>query len=104
MAKEKTIKRIGVELHGRDIVETDPNGKQLRENTMWFGLNNVDLFFPTGTTVYEASSQKKTYSLSTNPEIVKMIARSGIEHEWRVNDELVSDEVAIEAALSNIQA
>lgn len=104
MAKEKTIKRIGVELEARDIMETDASGKPLRENTMWFGLDNEDYFFPTGTTVYEASSQKKTYSLSTNPELVKMIARSGVTHTFRVDDDIVSDNDAIETALSNIQA
>jgi hypothetical protein len=103
MAKEKTIKRIGVVLVPRNILDTDPNGKPLRENTMWFGLNNEDYFFPTGVTVYEASTQKKTCSLSTNPELIKMISRSGVEHSFYVDDTLVEDMDAINTAIENIK-
>ena len=101
MAKEKTIKRIGVVIEGGNIMETDTNGKSLKENTKWFGLNDMDLFIPTGVTAYDASSQHKVFALSTSPEIVKLIARSGCEHAFYIDDSMVSDEEAISTATAN---
>lgn len=104
MTKDKNIKRIGVVIEGGNIIETDTNGKPMKENTKWFGLDDKDYFFSTGATVYEASSQKRTYPLATNPELVKMIVRSGCEHTFYIDDAIVTDEVAIDTALANTRA
>lgn len=103
MAKEKTIKRIGVVIEGGNIIDTDTNGKTLKENTKYFCLDGIDYYFSTGATVYEAASEKRVHPLATNPNLVKMIARSDATHTFYVDDEIVSDEIAIATAEANVR-
>ncbi len=102
MAKNN-IRRIGVVIEAGNIVENDANGKPVRENTKSYNLDGVDYFFSTGATCYDASSQKKVYSLSVNPALVRMIARGSEPHTFYVDDSIVSDDEAIEVAVENVK-
>lgn len=108
MAEKKTkeaevvVKTIGVVFPQREFTLYE-NKKQVKENNVCYCLDGVDIFFPTGKTVYQASlTDGKLISISTSPTLVEMIANGSYEHTFNVDDTDVDDKTAVITAHANI--
>lgn len=90
--KKKQIKTIAVYI----------NRRNKDENSVYYRLDNADYFVPVEKMVSEIAKEKSVVSLSTSPNVVSMIHYGDARHVFYVDNEAVTDEVAIEVAHNNI--